>query len=102
MACKKCDALVKEGKTCPDCEKKVLTGQTMKFCKDIEKKDKKGVKQKLGSSCDQLFRKVVKGQVPVGTFIEKVDKVIPPAPEGKERVFDAIIDIAKEKKLIKG
>lgn len=103
MACKKCEALVKEGKgkSCPECEKKVLTGQTMKFCTEAEKDDKPGTRQKLGSSCDALFRKVTKGKLPLGEFIQKVDKAIPPAPPGKERVFDAIIDLAKERNLLK-
>jgi hypothetical protein len=100
MACKKCDDLVKKGKPCPECEKKVLIGQTMKFCMDIEKEDKDGTKQKLGTTCDALFKKVTKGKMQVGAFIKKVDKAIPRI-EGEERVFDAIIDIAKEKRLIK-
>lgn len=101
MACKKCeDAMIKTGKPCPECEKKVLTGQTMNFCTNQEKEDKKGTQKKLGSSCDALLGKVTKGKMTVGAFIKKVDKIIPHV-KGEERVFDAIIDIAKEKRLIK-
>lgn len=92
--------MIKTGKPCPECEKKVLIGMTMRACTDVEKEDKEGTQKKLGSSCDALFKKVMKKKVDVGQFIKKVDKAIPRV-KGEERVFDAVLDIAKEKRLIK-